>query len=198
MHRARLTAHRFSFPFIPPHHLSNLSPLHNIWILPKHATIPVSATLINQYTTPLHPAMNEGKSSEEKPVLDQETRRAINLALTNQNTILQLTDSGRSAQRKRKELKRGTYALGFIPRSTNWVNTERALREQFLAKTGAQSAQTQEQAEATTSSEPASSDPPISSDAEQQPESKSDETSEDQDKLTLGLKISPSWKPPRC
>lgn len=50
--------------------------------------------------------MSEGTRAEQPP-LDIETRRAITLALTNQNTILQLTDAGLSAQRKRKELKRG-------------------------------------------------------------------------------------------
>jgi hypothetical protein len=55
--------------------------------------------------------MSEGKSKEEQPALDLETRRAINLALTNQNTILQLTDAGLSAQRKRRQLKRGKCLL---------------------------------------------------------------------------------------
>ncbi|KAL8822926.1 MAG: hypothetical protein Q9191_006345 [Dirinaria sp. TL-2023a] len=48
---------------------------------------------------------NPTDTAAGEPVLDPETRRAINAALLYEDAITQLTDSGLSAQRRREEIK---------------------------------------------------------------------------------------------
>ena len=108
---AMIVAHRPCFDSVLslPHPIYHTIPIFFLSILSthQHAVILVPPLWIVHSSTLLFKEMNSSKSSEQRPALDLETRQAINSALTNQNTILQLTDSGLSAQRKRRQLKRG-------------------------------------------------------------------------------------------